>query len=45
MHQTYSKTRDVNVAYRKSGYSKKFLEEHDDDISVHTATKKVFDEL
>ena len=41
----YSKTRDVYVAYRKSGYSKRFLEEHEDDIIVHRAAKKAFDEL
>ena len=41
----YSKTRDVYVAYRKSGYSKKFLEEHEDDIIIHKAAKKAFDEL
>ncbi len=33
------------VAYRKSGYSKKFLEEHEDDIIIHRAAKKAFDEL
>ena len=33
------------VAYRKSGYSKKFLEEHEDDIIIHKAAKKAFDEL
>ena len=41
----YSKTRDVYVAYRKSGYSKKFLEEHEPDIIIHKAAKKAFDEL
>ncbi len=41
----YSKTRDVYVAYRKSGYSKKLLEEHEDDIIIHKAAKKAFDEL
>ena len=41
----YSKTRDVYVAYRKSGYAKKFLEEHEDDIIIHKAAKKAFDEL
>ena len=41
----YSKTRDVYVAYRKSGYSKKFLEEHEADIIIHKAAKKAFDEL
>ena len=41
----YSKTRDVYVAYRKSGYSKKFLEEHESEILLHKAAKKAFDEL
>ena len=41
----YSKTRDVYVAYRKSGYSKKFYEEHEADIIIHKAAKKAFDEL
>ena len=41
----YSKTRDVYVAYRKSGYSKKFLAEHEADIIIHKAAKKAFDDL
>ena len=41
----YSKTRDVYVAYRKSGYSKKYLEEHEPDIIIHIAAKKAFDEM
>jgi arsenate reductase-like glutaredoxin family protein len=41
----YAKTRDVYSAYRKSGYSKKFLEEHEADIIIHKAAKKAFDEL
>ena len=41
----YSKTKDVYVTYRKSGYSKKFLEEHESDIIIHKAAKKAFDEL
>lgn len=41
----YSKTRDVYVGYRKSGYSKRFLEEHEPDIIIHKAAKKAFDEL
>ena len=41
----YSKTRDVYVAYRKSGYSKKFLEEHEADIIIHKVAKKAFDEM
>ncbi len=41
----YSKTRDVYVAYRKEGYSKKFLAEHEADILLHKAAKRAFDEL
>ena len=41
----YSKTRNVYVAYRKSGYSKKFLEEHEADIIIHKAAKRAFDEM
>ncbi len=41
----YSKTREVYAAYRKSGYSKKFLAEHEGDIVLHKAAKKAFDEL
>jgi len=41
----YAKTRDTYVAYRKAGYSKKFLGEHKSDILLHKAAKKAFDEL
>ena len=41
----YAKTRDTYVAYRKAGYSKKFLAEHESDILLHKAAKKAFDEL
>lgn len=41
----YAKTRDIYVAYRKAGYSKKFLAEHESDILLHKAAKKAFDEL
>ena len=41
----YTKTKDVYVAYRKAGYSKKFLDEHEEDIVIHKAAKKAFDEL
>lgn len=41
----YIKTRDVYVAYRESGYSKRFLSEHEGEISLHKAAKKAFDEL
>ena len=41
----YAKTRDVYVAYRKAGYSKKFLAEHEADILLHKAAKNAFNEL
>ena len=41
----YAKTRDTYVAYRRAGYSKKFLVEHESDILLHKAAKKAFDEL
>ena len=41
----YSKTRNVYIGYRKSGYSKKYLAEHEADIIIHKAAKKAFDEL
>ena len=41
----YSKTRDVYAAYRKAGYSKKYLAEHECDIAAHKAAKKYFDGL
>lgn len=41
----YSKTRSTYEAYRKAGYSKKFLETHRDEITLHKAAKVAFDEL
>ena len=41
----YSKTREVYVAYRKAGYSKKFRAEHESEILLHQAAKKYFDGL
>lgn len=41
----YSKTRDVYVAYRKSGYSKKFFEAHREEITLHKAAKEAFNAL
>lgn len=38
----YSKTRKVYEAYRKSGYSKKFFEEHREAITLHKAAKEAF---
>lgn len=40
----YAKTREVFTAYKKSGYSKKFLAEHGSDILLHRAAKKAFNE-
>ena len=40
----YAKTRDTYVAYRKAGYSKKYLSEHESDILLHKAAKKYFDD-
>ena len=40
----YMKTKEVYVSYRRSGYSKKFLEEHRQEILLHQAAKKAFDE-
>ena len=40
----YAKTRDTYVAYRKAGYSKQFLSEHESDILLHKAAKKYFDD-
>lgn len=41
----YSKTRKTYEAYRKSGYSKKFFEEHREEIQIHRAAKQAFDQL
>ena len=41
----YVKTRDVYVAYRKSGYSKKYFEAHREEILIHKAAKKAFADL
>jgi hypothetical protein len=40
---TYGKTRDVYAQYKKSGWNKKFYEEHRSDIVLHRAAKKYFD--
>ena len=40
----YAKTREIYVGYRKAGYSKKYLAEHEADILLHKAAKKYFDE-
>ena len=40
----YSTTRNVYIGYRKAGYSKKYLAEHEADILLHKAAKKYFDD-
>lgn len=41
----YSRTKDIYVQYRKKGYSKKFFEEHREDITLHKAAKEAFRKL
>ena len=41
----YSDTRATYEAYRKAGYSKKFFEAHREELTIHKAAKKAFDEL
>lgn len=41
----YIKTRETYAAYHQSGYSKKFLAEHESEIALHRAAKKAFNEL
>ncbi|MDO4962350.1 MAG: relaxase/mobilization nuclease domain-containing protein [Eubacteriales bacterium] len=42
--QNYAKTKDVYAAYRKSGYSRKFYEEHRAELTLHKAAKDAFNE-
>ena len=42
--KNYRDTRQIYVEYRKSGYSKKFFEEHRQEITIHKAAKQAFDE-
>ena len=41
----FAKTREVYSSYKKSGYSKDFLSEHETEILLHKAAKKAFGEL
>ena len=41
----YSNTREIYIAYRKAGYSRKFFSEHESEILLHKVAKKAFDEL
>lgn len=40
----YAKTRSIYEAYRKAGYSKRFLEANRESIALHKAAKTAFDE-
>ena len=40
----YARTRPIHDAYRKAGYSKKFLGAHREEITLHKAAKTAFDE-
>lgn len=41
----YSKTREIYAEYRRSGYSKKFFEEHREEITLHKAAKEAFSKI
>ena len=41
----YGKTRDIYSAYKASGWSRDFYDEHTADIILHRAAKKYFDNL
>lgn len=41
----YAKTRDIYIEYRKSGYSKKYYEDHREEITIHKAAKAAFSSL
>ena len=40
----YLRTRETYAAYKKSGYARKFLVEHEQEILIHRAAKQAFDE-
>lgn len=40
----YLRTRETYAAYKKSGYARKFLVEHEREILIHRAAKQAFDE-
>ena len=41
----YSKTKQIYVAYRENGYSKKFFEAHREQIILHKAAKDAFSKI
>ena len=44
-HLCAEKAKEVYAAYRKAGYSKAFLEAHQEEITLHKAAKVAFDEV
>lgn len=42
--RNYARTRRVYDGYFRSGYSKKYLDEHESDILIHKAAKKYFND-
>ena len=44
-HRQLRQDRETYVAYRKAGYSKKFRQEHEEEILLHQAAKEAFNEL
>ena len=40
----YLRTRETYAAYKKSGYARKFLIEHEQEILIHRVAKQAFDE-
>lgn len=41
----YSKTREVYIAYRQSGYNKKFFESHREELILHKVAKDAFSNI
>ena len=41
----YVKTRDIYTEYRKHGYSRKYFEEHREELTLHKAAKEAFSQL
>lgn len=41
----YFKTKEIYMGYRNSGYSKKFYEEHVEELLLHKAAQEVFDKM
>ena len=40
----YQIQKDIYTAYRKAGYSRKYYDAHESDITIHKAAKKAFDD-